>query len=397
MTQQTIDYNKESIILHKQHKGKLSVKSLVSLKSKEDLSLAYTPGVGGVCSAIANGAVQSNEVVASKNMVAIITDGSAVLGLGNIGADAGLPVMEGKAVILKEFAGVDAFPIALATQDIDEIVQTVKNIAPTFGAINLEDISAPRCFEVEQRLIEDLDIPVFHDDQHGTAIVVLAGLINALKIVNKNKEEVKVVVNGAGAAGHATIELLATYGFKHLTVLDRSGVLNASRVCLTDDKQYLCEIITNVCSAGDPERCNKHTLNEVIGGADIFIGVSAPNVLTTEMVQTMNTDAIIFAMANPVPEIMPEDAHKGGAKIVATGRSDFPNQVNNALVFPGLFKGLFESNAKKVTMPMKLRIAEALASLVPNPTPDNIIPSIFDKGVVSTVAGAVSEAVNDSI
>ena len=387
------DFGKDSIALHKKLRGKLAIESLVPLITKDDLSLAYTPGVGAVCSAIANGDVESREVVTSKNTVAVITDGSAILGLGNIGAEAGLPVMEGKAAILKEFAGINAFPIALATQSIDEIVQTIKNIAPTFGAINLEDIAAPRCFEIEQRLIDELDMPVFHDDQHGTAIVALAGLINALTIVNKKKEDVKVVVNGAGAAGHATIDLLLAYGFKYLTVLDRDGVLNPSRVGLSKDKQYLADTITSVCSIGDSSRCELNTLSEVIDGADIFIGVSAPGVLTAEMVATMNSDAIIFAMANPVPEIMPEEALKGGARIVATGRSDFANQVNNALVFPGLFKGLFASRATKITMPMKLAIAEALAALVPSPTPEQIIPSMFDKWVVDVVAHAVSESI----
>jgi len=387
------DFSKESIALYKKLRGKLVVESLVPLTTREDLSLAYTPGVGAVCSAIADGSVESREGVTSKNTVAVITDGSAVLGLGNIGAEAGLPVMEGKAAILKEFAGINAFPIALATQDIEEVIQTVKNIAPTFGAINLEDIAAPRCFEIEQRLIEELDMPVFHDDQHGTAIVVLAGLINALKIVNKKKEEVKVVVNGAGAAGHATIDLLLAYGFKYLTVLDRDGVLNPNRVGLSKDKQYLADTIASVCSIGDSARCELSTLSEVINGADIFIGVSAPGVFTAEMVSTMNSEAIIFAMANPVPEIMPEEALNGGARIVATGRSDFANQVNNALVFPGLFKGLFASRATKVTMPMKFAIAEALAGLIPSPTPSKIIPSMFDDGVVDAVADAVCESV----
>ncbi len=386
-------YNTKSIELHKKLRGKLKVESLVRVTNKDELSLAYTPGVGAVCTEISKGDIPSRDVVASKNMVAVITDGSAVLGLGNIGAEAGLPVMEGKAVLMKEFAGIDAFPIALATQDIDEIVQTVKNIAPTFGAINLEDISAPRCFEVERRLVKELDIPVFHDDQHGTAIVVLAGLINALKIVHKRKEDVKVVVNGAGAAGHAIIELLLAYGFKHLTVLDRDGVLSPKRVGLSKEKQYLVDIISNVCSIGDAHRCELNTLSEVITGADIFIGVSAPNILNAEMVNKMSDGAIIFALANPVPEIMPEEAIKGGAKIIATGRSDFPNQVNNALVFPGLFKGLFESGAKKVTMPMKLKVAEALASLVSEPTPEYIIPSIFDEGVVNVVTDAVNKSI----
>jgi malate dehydrogenase (oxaloacetate-decarboxylating) len=388
------DYSNGSIELHKKLRGKLSIESLSPLRTKEDLSLAYTPGVGAVCRAIADGEVQASEVVSSKNTVAVITDGSAVLGLGNIGAVAGLPVMEGKAVLMKEFAGINSFPIALATQDVEEIIKTVKNIAPTFGAINLEDISAPRCFEIEQRLIEELDMPVFHDDQHGTAIVVLAGLINALKVVNKKREEVKVVVNGAGAAGHATIDLLLAYGFKHLTVLDRDGVLSPSRVGLSKDKQYLSDVITNVCSIGDSSRCDLETLEEVIVDADVFIGVSAPNVLSKEMVSTMAEDAIVFAMANPVPEIMPEEARAGGARVIATGRSDFPNQVNNALVFPGLFKGLFASQATKVTVHMKIAIAEALAALVPEPMPEIIIPSIFAEGAVDAVADAVSNAVD---
>ncbi len=383
------DYSKSSIDLHKKFKGKFEIKSLMPVTNNEELALAYTPGVGAVCSAIESGEVQSNEVVTSKNTVAIITDGSAVLGLGNIGAEAGLPVMEGKAVLLKEFAGIDSFPIALATQDTEEIIQTIKNIAPTFGAINLEDISAPRCFEIERRLMEELDIPVFHDDQHGTAIVVLAGLINALSIVGKNKEEVSVVVNGAGAAGHAAVELLNAYGFKVLTVLDSKGVLNEGKVCGTGNKEHFCEVIKKTCSNGNSTRCDLPSLVEALTGADVFIGVSAPDILTKEMVKSMNSDAIIFALANPVPEIMPNEAKLGGARIVATGRSDFPNQINNALVFPGLFKGLFASGATKVTMQMKMAIAEALAGLVQEPTEEKIIPSMFDDGVVDAVASAV--------
>ncbi len=389
MTTDSGSYNSESIELHKKFRGKFSIETSIPLSTPDELAVAYTPGVGAVCLGIANNEINPVDVLTCKNTVAVITDGSAVLGLGNIGAEAGLPVMEGKAVLMKKFAGINSFPIAIDTQDVDEIVQTIKNIAPTFGAINLEDISAPRCFEVEQRLIDELDIPVFHDDQHGTAIVILAGLINALKVVNKNKEDVKIVVNGAGAAGHATIDLLLAYGFKHLTILDRDGVLNPSRVGLSADKQYLCNVITNVCSMGDRARCDLETLEQAIVGADVFIGVSAPGVLTEEMVGTMANDAIVFAMANPVPEIMPNLAFDGGARVVATGRSDFANQVNNALVFPGLFKGLFKSGATKVTVPMKIAIAEALASLVTSPTPEKIIPSIFDEGVVDTVSSAI--------
>ncbi|MCD5384285.1 MAG: NADP-dependent malic enzyme, partial [Candidatus Pacebacteria bacterium] len=369
----TNQINKDSLELHKKYRGKFEIKSLMPVNNNKELAVAYTPGVGAVCTAIADGSVKSSDVVTSKNTVAIITDGSAVLGLGNIGSEAGLPVMEGKAILLKEFAGIDAFPIALATQDTEEIVQTIKNIAPTFGAINLEDISAPRCFEIEQRLMSELDMPVFHDDQHGTAIVVLAGLINALKIVSKYKEEVSVVVNGAGAAGHSLVELLTAYGFKVLTVLDSRGVLNEQEVCSSEStKGHFCEVIKETCANGDAGRCNQESLAEAVSGADVFIGVSAPNILNEEMVSTMQSDAIVFALANPNPEILPSEALAGGAKVVATGRSDFPNQINNALVFPGLFKGLFASGATKVTMPMKVAIAEALAGLVPEPTPEKI-------------------------
>ncbi len=382
--------SRESIALHKKYRGKFEIKSLMPVSNNDELALAYTPGVGVVCSAINSGEVEAKEVVSSRNTVAIITDGSAVLGLGNIGAEAGLPVMEGKAVILKEFAGINAFPIALATQDTEEIIKTIKNIAPTFGAINLEDISAPKCFEIEQGLIEELDIPVFHDDQHGTAIVVLAGLINALKIVSKNKDDVKIVINGAGAAGHAITELLTAYGFKVLTVLDSKGVLNEGKVCGTGNKEHFCKVISKTCANGDPGRCKMETLEEAVKGADIFIGVSASNILTKEMVQSMSDEPIIFALANPNPEISPSDAKDGGAVVVATGRSDFPNQVNNALVFPGLFKGLLESGKSKVTMQMKISIAGALAGLVQIPNPDKIIPSMFDKGVVHTVASVIN-------
>ncbi len=385
----TDEINKDSLELHKKHRGKFEIKSLMPVGDAEQLARAYTPGVATVCNAISSGEVQAKEVVSSKNMVAIITDGSAVLGLGNIGSVAGLPVMEGKAVLLKEFAGIDAFPIALATQDTDEIINTIKNIAPTFGAINLEDISAPRCFEIEQRLIKELDMPVFHDDQHGTAIVALAGLINALKIVNKDKENVKVVINGAGAAGHAITELLSAYGIKILTVLDSKGVLNEGKVCDTGNKEHFCEVIKETCANGDKARCDAQSLAAALVGVDVFIGVSAPNILTKEMVGTMADKSIVFALANPQPEILPSKAKEGGAAVIATGRSDFPNQINNALVFPGLFKGLFASDAKRVTTDMKLNIAKALARLVEQPTSEKIIPSMFDKGVVDAVAEAI--------
>jgi malate dehydrogenase (oxaloacetate-decarboxylating) len=386
----TNQINTESIELHKKFRGKFEIKSLMPVGNNEELARAYTPGVAAVCNAIYSRDLKAKDVVSSKNTVAIITDGSAVLGLGNIGSVAGLPVMEGKAVLLKEFAGVDAFPIALSTQDTDEIIQTIKNIAPTFGAINLEDISAPRCFDIEKRLIDELDIPVFHDDQHGTAIVALAGLINALKVVGKTKDNIKVVVNGAGAAGHAISELLSAYGFKVLTVLDSKGVLNESKVCGTGNKEHFCEVIKETCANGDSDRCDATSLSEALVGVDVFIGVSAPDILTKEMVSTMADYPIVFALANPQPEILPSDAKAGGAAVVATGRSDFDNQINNALVFPGLFKGLLSSGATNVTTEMKVSIAEALANLVKDPTPEKIIPSMFDYGVVDSVAGAVS-------
>ena len=385
------NFDKDSLSLHKKYGGKIEIKPTVEIDNANDLSLAYTPGVGSVCKSVADGEVEANEVISTKRMVAIITDGSAILGLGNIGAVAGLPVMEGKAILLKKFAGVDAFPIALDTQDVEEVIKTIKNIAPTFGAINLEDISAPRCFEIEKRLISELDMPVFHDDQHGTAIVVLAALKNALKIVNKNElDKIKIVINGVGAAGAAIAELLIAYGFKHLTIVDSSGVLGIDRACdISGKKQHLCSLIKHVCNYGDTERCTKSSLEEVITGADVFIGVSAPGVLTKEMVSTMNEKAIVFALANPTPEIMPSEALSAGASVVATGRSDFPNQVNNALVFPGLFKGLFDADIKQVTLKMKIAVAEALAATVKDLSADKIIPDMFDGDVVENVAQAV--------
>ncbi len=384
-----MDYYEESLKLHKKHGGKLELALKVPLENKDDLALAYTPGVAAVSKAVAEDPEKLRTLSFSGNSIAVVSDGSAVLGLGNIGAKGALPVMEGKAVLFKEFANIDAFPIVLDTQDVDEIVQAVKYIAPTFGGINLEDISAPRCFEVERRLIKELDIPVLHDDQNGTAIVVLAGLINAVKLRGLDVETVAVVVNGAGAAGTAIIKLMLAYGFKNITVLDSSGVLNSARTCLNDEKQYLCTLITDVCNFGDGARCNVETLDEAIKGTDIFIGVSVGNVLTKEMVQSMNKDPIIFAMANPEPEIMPDVAKEAGAYIVATGRSDFPNQINNVLAFPGLFRGALDNNITEFTQDIFLAVAKALASYVESPSVENIVPDALDRNVVKVVADAV--------
>ena len=375
-----MDYYKKSIELHKRLKGKIEVKGKVEVKDKDDLSVVYSPGVAAPSLKIKEGE-DPKLYTAMKNSVAVISDGSAVLGLGNVGPEAAIPVMEGKALLFKEFAGIDAIPIVLNTQNTEEIVQTIKNIAPSFGGINLEDIAAPRCFEIEERLIDELDMPVFHDDQHGTAIVVLAGLINALKLANKNKEEVKVIVNGAGAAGIAITRLLYEYGFKNITLIDKTGIISKCRddLNLAQKKILECCIIANVCGA----------LSDVIVGADVFIGVSAPNVLSKDMVRQMNEKAIIFALANPEPEIKPEDALDAGAFIVATGRSDYPNQVNNALVFPGIFKGALEKGIKKIDAKIKIKAAEALAKIVDQPGKEKIIPDLFDKRVVKAVANAV--------
>jgi len=380
-----MDYKARSIELHKEKRGKLEVISRVAVGTKDDLSLAYTPGVAAPCLEIADDVTKAKEMTSSKNTVAVISDGSAVLGLGNIGPQASLPVMEGKCVLFKEFAGVDAFPIVLDTQDVDEIVQTIKMIAPTFGGINLEDISAPRCLEIERRLIEELDIPVFHDDQHGTAIVVLAGLINALKLVNKTKEEVRIVVNGSGAAGIAITRLLHDYGFAHLMVCDSRGIISRGRDNLNYAKEELLEFTNLENRTGD--------IHEAIKGADIFIGVSAPDTLKAEDIKNMNEQAIVFAMANPVPEIMPDIASEAGAAIVATGRSDFANQLNNVLVFPGIFKGAFEAGATAFTNDIKFAAAEGLAALVAEPTTDKIIPDPFEPGVADAIAQAVIEKI----
>ncbi|PIX62334.1 NAD-dependent malic enzyme [Candidatus Uhrbacteria bacterium CG_4_9_14_0_2_um_filter_41_50] len=376
-----MDYSKESIKLHKEKQGKISLASKVPVDTRDDLSLAYTPGVAAVCMEIAKNPAKVWELTSRKNWVAVVTDGSAVLGLGNIGPEAGLPVMEGKAILFKEFANVDAFPICLATQDTEEIIETVKRLAPSFGGINLEDISAPRCFEIETRLKAELDIPVFHDDQHGTAIVVLAGLINALKVVGKDKSEINVVVSGAGAAGVAVTKLLLAYGVGDVIMLDSKGALSSTRDDLNDSKKEMLAITNKSDRSG--------SLAEVIVGADVFIGVSAPGILTGEMVKSMNTNSIIFAMANPVPEIMPDKAKAAGAAVVATGRSDYPNQINNVLVFPGIFRGAIDGGIKDITDNIKLSAAKALASYVENPTADLIIPNPLDKGVAGVIARAV--------
>ena len=367
---------------HKQAKGKIEVIVRTPIRSQEDLRLAYTPGVAEPCLEIAKNKELAYVYTRKHNMVAVVTDGSAVLGLGNIGPEASLPVMEGKCVLFKEFADVDAFPIALDTQDVDEIVETVVRIAPMFGGINLEDISAPRCFEVERKLQERLSIPVFHDDQHGTAIVALAGLINACKVVGKEIKNVMVVINGVGAAGVAITNLLLHIGVKDIVLIDSQGIICSARTELSTEKQELLAKTNrkNICG----------TLEDAMKGADVFIGVSKPGVLTESMVRTMGEKPIIFAMANPVPEIMPDLAYAAGAVIVATGRSDFPNQINNVLAFPGIFRGLLDARISKVTMDMKVAAAEAIASYVEHPTVENIIPAPIDRGVAEVVAKTIA-------
>lgn len=376
--------------LHEKNKGKLSVVSKVAVKNKDDLSLAYSPGVAEPCRKIAANKEDVYKYTSKGNLVAVITDGTAVLGLGDIGPEAALPVMEGKCVLFKEFAGVDAIPICLDTKDPEEIIRTAKLLAPGLGGINLEDISAPRCIEIETRLKEELDIPVFHDDQHGTAIVVAAGLINAFKFLGKKFSEAKVVVNGAGAAGSSIAKLIHKLGVTNLLVLDRPGILRRSEKNSYDfSKRELAELTNPDDIKGD--------LSVAIKDADVFVGVSVGNILTTEMVKTMNKDAIIFAMANPVPEIMPEDALAGGARIVGTGRSDYPNQINNVLVFPGLFKGALEAKSKKITEEMKLAAANGLASLLKEEelNENYIIPDAFDPRVADAVAAAVKKVAKE--
>jgi malate dehydrogenase (oxaloacetate-decarboxylating) len=371
---------KKAAELHKQLGGKLEVKTKVPLLSKEELSLIYTPGVAAVCQEIFNDASKAKTYTIKKNTVAVITDGSAVLGMGNLGALAALPVMEGKCALLKEFAGIDAFPICLDTQDIEAIIGTIKNISPVFGAILLEDISAPRCFEIEERLKKELDIPVMHDDQHGTAVVVLAGLINSMKLKKVSKEEIKIVINGAGAAGTAITKLLHEYGFKNLVVCDSKGSISKHRKDLNNNKQELA----NICNCeieGD--------LESALKAADVFIGVSVKNILTPEMVRGMNQQSIIFALSNPEPEIEPKTAKEAGAFIVATGRSDFPNQINNLLSFPGIFRGLLDSEKNNLTNTMLIKAAENLAGYVRNLSVNNILPDPLDRGVVKIIASAI--------
>ncbi len=378
-----MDINERALQLHEEWNGKLETASKCRIATREDLALAYTPGVAEPCKVIAQDKEAAYKYTIKANTVAVVSDGSAVLGLGNIGPEAAMPVMEGKAVLFKEFGDVNAFPICLDTQDTEEIIKTVVNIAPAFGGINLEDISAPRCFEIEERLKELLDIPVFHDDQHGTAIVVLSGIINALKVVDKKKEDCKIVVNGAGSAGIAISKLLLRYGFKTLTLCDKSGILSKKSKDLNWMQKEMMEV-TNL-------EGKEGTLADAFVGADIFVGVSAPNIVTPEMVSSMNRDGILFAMANPVPEIMPDVAKAAGAKVVGTGRSDFPNQVNNVVAFPGIFKGALEGRATAITEDMKLAAALAIASLVPDEelNEDNIMPEAFNPQVADVVSSAV--------
>ena len=373
----------KALQLHEEWNGKFETTPKMKIQTREDLALAYTPGVAEPCKVIAKDKEAAYKYTIKSNTIAVVSDGSAVLGLGNIGAHAAMPVMEGKAVLFKEFGNVNAVPICLDTQDTEEIIKTVVNIAPAFGGINLEDISAPRCFEIETRLKEILDIPVFHDDQHGTAIVVLAGIINGLKVTGKTKEDCQVVVNGAGSAGVAITKLLLTYGFKHVTMCDKSGILSKTSEGLNWMQQSMMEVTNLENKTG--------SLADALRDADIFVGVSAPNIVTADMVKTMNKDAIIFAMANPVPEIMPDVAKAAGARVVGTGRSDFPNQVNNVIAFPGIFKGALEGRARQITEDMKLAAALAIANLVPDDEVSdvNILTEAFDPRVADVVSKAV--------
>lgn len=379
--------NEKALLLHEQWNGKLETVSKSPVKSREDLSLAYTPGVAEPCKVIAQDKEAAYQYTMKANTVAVVSDGSAVLGLGNIGPYAAMPVMEGKAVLFKEFGGINAVPICLDTQDTEEIIKAVTYMAPGFGGINLEDISAPRCFEIEERLKEILDIPVFHDDQHGTAIVVLAGIINSLKVVGKQKEDCRIVVNGAGSAGIAITKLLLTYGFPDIVLCDKVGIISKNTEGLNWMQQKMTEVTNRNGLTG--------TLADAMKGADIFVGVSAPGIVTQDMVRSMNQDAILFAMANPVPEIMPDLAKAAGAKVVGTGRSDFPNQVNNVVAFPGIFKGALEARATQITEEMKLAAAEAIAGLVPEQElhEDNIMPEAFNPEVAQRVADAVKSLV----
>ena len=385
-----MDYAKESLRLHGEWKGKIEVIATVPVATKDDLSLAYTPGVAQPCLEIQKDINKSYELTRRHNLCAVITDGSAVLGLGDIGPEAGMPVMEGKCVLFKSFGNVDAFPLCIKTHDVDEFVNAVYLLSGSFGGINLEDISAPRCFEIERKLKEKCDIPIFHDDQHGTAVITLAGLTNALKVVGKKKEDVRVVTSGAGAAAVSIVKLLLSAGFRHITMCDRKGAIYKGRDGLNWIKEEMAEV-TNL------ER-KPGTLADQLVGADVFIGVSAPGTVTTEMVKTMNRDAIIFACANPTPEIFPDDAKAGGARVIATGRSDFPNQINNVLAFPGIFRGTFDVRASDINEEMKMAAAKALADLISDEelSADYIIPKAFDKRVGPAVAAAVAEAARRS-
>ena len=385
-----MDYAKESLRLHGEWKGKIEVIATVPVATKEDLSLAYTPGVAQPCLEIQKDISKSYELTRRHNLCAVITDGSAVLGLGDIGPEAGMPVMEGKCVLFKSFGNVDAFPLCIKTHDVDEFVNAVYLLSGSFGGINLEDISAPRCFEIERKLKEKCDIPIFHDDQHGTAVITLAGLTNAMKVVGKKKEDVRVVTSGAGAAAVSIVKLLLSAGFRHITMCDRKGAIYKGREGLNWIKEEMAEV-TNL------ER-KPGSIAEQLAGADVFIGVSAPGTVTTEMVKTMNRDAIIFACANPTPEIFPDDAKAGGAKVIATGRSDFPNQINNVLAFPGIFRGTFDVRASDINEEMKMAAAKALADLISDEelSADYIIPKAFDPRVGKAVAAAVAEAARRS-
>lgn len=382
----------KSLAMHKENKGKIEVVSKVKVETMDDLSLAYTPGVAQACKEIDKNEEDVYTYTAKGNLVAVVSDGSAVLGLGNIGPKAAMPVMEGKAILFKEFADIDAFPICLDTQDSEEIIKTVKYLAPTFGGINLEDISAPRCFEIETRLKEELDIPVFHDDQHGTAIVVSAGILNALKLVDKKIEEAKFVINGAGSAGISICKLLLQLGMKNVVMVDQKGALCEGETWMNPAQADMASKTNREMIKGD--------LATVMQGRDVFIGVSAPNIVTSKMVASMNNDSIVFAMANPVPEIMPEEAKKGGVRVMATGRSDFPNQINNVLVFPGIFRGALDAKAVNISEEMKIAAAKAIASIIPEDElrEDYIIPDAFNKKVVEAVAKAVKDvAVRDHL
>jgi malate dehydrogenase (oxaloacetate-decarboxylating) len=381
MTYKTKDYGKKSVEAHKKYGGKVAIHSKMPLDTQEDLSIAYTPGVAQPCLDISENTELAYDYTSKQNTVAVVSDGSAVLGLGNIGPEASMPVMEGKAVLFKKFANVDAVPIVLSSQNTEEIISAVKMIAPTFGGINLEDISAPRCFEIEKRLKEELSIPVMHDDQHGTAVVTLAGIINALKVTGKKFEDLKVVINGAGAAGMAIIYLLKEVGVKQIIMCDSRGIIYKDRGSLTSVKEEVAKITNEKQVQGD--------LSDAVKDTDVFIGVSVPGVLSADMVRTMNNDPIIFAMANPIPEIMPAEAVQAGARIVATGRSDFPNQINNVLAFPGIFRGLLDARASKLTNKMYIAAAYAIAEVVKEPNEDKIIPGPFDEGIAEAVADAV--------